>query len=258
MTTTEILQQATVEGNIARITSVQLDRKQYLDVAKAMKGIGGKWKGGKIAGFVFATDPSSLLGLVAKEKPINLIKEYQFFETPAKIVDKMLRRADLKQTDAILEPSAGQGAIIKRIHKTLPKHNVYYYEILDMNRAVLNNMPNTHDLGLDFLKGNSEETFDKIIANPPFSKNRDIEHIYKMYASLKSGGRIVTLASKHWEISSNKKETEFREWLSDVDAKITPIAAGEFKASGTNIATNMIVINKLAAPRKNTQLFFSF
>lgn len=257
MTTVQILKEATVEGNIARITSIQLDRKQYLDVAKAMKGIGGKWKGGKIAGFVFNTDPSELLGLVATKKPRNLIKEYQFYETPAKIVDKMLRRADLKQTDIICEPSAGQGAIIKRIRKIIPTVKVFYFEIMDMNRTILKGMDNVTDLGTDFLKGNCKEKFTKIIANPPFSKNRDIEHIYKMYDSLKQGGRIVTLASKHWEFSTNKKETEFREWLSDLDAEITPLKAGEFKTSGTMIATNMLVINKLAAPRKKTQLLLA-
>lgn len=256
MTTTEILKNATVEGNVARITKVQLDRKQYLEVKKAMSGIGGKWKGGKTAGFVFTVDPRKVLGIIQEDKNRNLIKEYQFFETPAKIADKMVLKADLKQTDTVLEPSAGQGAIIKRIHKVIDNLNVSYFEILDMNRSVLEKMPFTKDLGEDFLKGKCNGKFNKIIANPPFSKNRDIEHIYKMYNCLKKGGRLVTLASTHWEHVDNKKEREFREFLSDVDAEIIRIKEGEFKQSGTNIATNMIIINKYVTPIYKQLSFF--
>lgn len=85
---------------------------------------------------------------------------------------------------------------------------------------------------------------DRKIANPPFSKNQDIDHIRKMYECLKVGGRIVTIASKHWQISTNKKEAAFSEWLDKLDAEIIDVEAGEFKESGTSIATCIIVIDK--------------
>lgn len=44
----DILQQCTVDGNIVRLPDVKLERKDYLEVAKALQLIGGKWKGGKI------------------------------------------------------------------------------------------------------------------------------------------------------------------------------------------------------------------
>jgi hypothetical protein len=39
------------------------------------------------------------------------------------------------------------------------------------------------------------ETFDKIIANPPFSKSQDVKHILHMYELLKNWWRIVSVAS---------------------------------------------------------------
>ena len=68
MTTKEqVLQNCTVEGTVIKLPNVQLDRKLYQEVAKALELIGGKWKGGKVFGFVFATDPTDLLFQIANE-----------------------------------------------------------------------------------------------------------------------------------------------------------------------------------------------
>lgn len=86
--------------------------------------------------------------------------------------------------------------------------------------------------------------YNKIIANPPFNKNQDIDHIKEMYSILVDGGRLVSVSSKHWLTSNNKKETEFRCWLDDVNAEIYEIESGTFKESGTMIETCVIIINK--------------
>ena len=45
MTTKEqVLQNCTVEGTVVKLPNVQLDRKLYQEVAKALELIGGKWK----------------------------------------------------------------------------------------------------------------------------------------------------------------------------------------------------------------------
>lgn len=96
----------------------------------------------------------------------------------------------------------------------------------------------------DFLTLDRPQNFDKIIANPPFAKNKDIDHIRKMFECLKPKGRIVSMASNHWRNSGNKKEKDFRLWVAGLDADIKDIKAGSFKESGTNVATCIIIINK--------------
>jgi hypothetical protein len=39
----QILQQCTVQGKIVKLPGIQLERKTYLDVAKEINQIGGKW-----------------------------------------------------------------------------------------------------------------------------------------------------------------------------------------------------------------------
>jgi type I restriction-modification system DNA methylase subunit len=240
----EVLQACTIHGTIIKLPETQLDRKLYLEVAKALELIGGKWKGGKTAGFVFNEDPTELLEQIANGGKRNLKKEFQFFATPDHLADRLVELADIKPTDSILEPSAGQGAIIKAIHRKHPAMSVHYYEIMDINRTFLKKISMAVDAGMDFLNDEDQHEFDKIIANPPFSKNQDIDHIYQMYAHLANDGRMVTIAGKHWQISSNKVEKKFREWLDAVNAEIIDIEGGEFKESGTTIATVIIVIDK--------------
>lgn len=97
----------------------------------------------------------------------------------------------------------------------------------------------------DFLKYNPGQIYDRIIANPPFTKNQDIAHIRHMYNCLKPGGLMVTLCSPHYQFCNNKQEIYFRDWLKDVKAHVTDIEPGRFKESGTMIRTVKIAIVKV-------------
>lgn len=246
MTKTEVLQQCTIAGNIVKLPAYQLDRATYLEVAKALNLIGGKWKGGKISGFVFDGSPGELLAQITGGKRVDLKKDFQYFPTPAEIADYLVELAGIEEYDMILEPSAGQGAIIKAIQR---KHSVkvHYCELMDINRSFLERIPQTIALTPNFLTFAKSKTFHgtfhKIIANPPFSKNQDIDHIVAMHKLLHEAGRLVSVASKHWQYSSNKKEVNFRNWLNTLDHEVIELEAGAFKESGTNIATCIIVIN---------------
>lgn len=243
MKTEDVLQQCRVEENVVKLPDIQLDRKVYLQVKKALELIGGKWKGGKVAGFVFANNPSDLLSQVAGGEKRNLKKEFQFFATPENLANKLVAMAQINANDSILEPSAGQGAIVKAIN------NVCHispdcYELMDVNTAILNKSGlNFNLLGSDFFKHGSK-TYSKIIANPPFTKNQDIDHLKEMFEVLKPGGRLVCITSESWTYGSQKKQVAFRNWLDELDAYIIDIEKGAFKESGTMVGGKIVIVNK--------------
>jgi len=243
MTKEEVLQQCTVEGNVVKLPKTQLDRNEYLEVKKALELIGGKWKGGKVFGFVFATDPTELLAEIANGEKRNLKKEFQFFATPEKLADKLVFLADLKQHDTILEPSAGQGAIVKAINKVcdvVPD----CFELMDVNTIILNKSGLRFNLiGDDFFNHNGK-TYTKILANPPFTKNQDIDHLKEMYKCLSRGGRLVCITSESWVNGSQKKQVEFKNWLDEIEAEVIDIEKGAFKESGTMVGGKIVVVNK--------------
>ena len=240
----EILKNCTIKDNVIYLPAVDLDRKTYTEVAKQLNLIGGKWKGGKVSGFVFNSNPTELLEQISGGVKKNIKKEFQFFPTPKNLAEKLVKIADPKPNSKILEPSAGQGAIINAINDYCNPSKIYCYELMHINQSFLTKIKNVDLVGEDFLIASLATKYDVIIANPPFNKNQDILHIYKMYDLLEKNGTLVTLCSKHYVHSSAKKEKAFEKWLLSVNAVIEEIPAGTFKESGTNIETLLIVISK--------------
>lgn len=241
MTAEAIINECQVEGNHIKLPAIQLDRTTYMEVAKKLQKIGGKWTGGKVQAFVFPYNPSELLADLQEGKDRNIKKEFQFFETPQALAKQLVELAEIPMYAVVLEPSGGRGAIIRRIH---PSCSIYTYETNELFYDDLLAIHNCDLLGKDFLEADESGSFPRIVANPPFSKNQDIDHIRKMYAVLMDGGVMVSVASKHWQTSLNTKEREFRNWLVTVGAEIIDVPAETFKESGTNIATVIIKIRK--------------
>lgn len=234
-----------VKGNIAYLPQARLDRKTYLEIAKKLELIGGKWRGGKIGGFVFQEDPTDLIIQIQNGEKRNLKKEFQFFATPPSLARQLVELAEIKPGHRILEPSAGQGAIVKAIHEAHGANTtVHCFELMELNRSILRNLSGVNLIGEDFLSANSEK-YDRIVANPPFTKNQDIDHIGKMYDCLVDGGRIVTIASTSWRNGRQKKQTAFREWVEgNSDIQIIDVGSGAFKESGTTVPSVILLIEK--------------
>jgi phospholipid N-methyltransferase len=244
MTKEDVLKQCRVEGLVVKLPEGQLERKLYQDVAKALQLIGGKWVGGKTFGFVFQTDPTELLAEIAGGEKRNLKKEFQFFATPSNLADELCVLANLQESDSILEPSAGQGAIIKSINK-LVKSTPDCFELMEVNKIILKKSGlNFNLVGDNFLLYDGNKKYDKIIANPPFSNNQDIEHLQKMYKLLKAGGKVVCITSESWVSGNQKKQVEFKSWLDKQDVVVVNIPRKTFSESGTMVGGVIVIINK--------------
>lgn len=172
----EVLKECKVEGLVVKLPPTQLDRDLYIEVKKSLELIGGKWKGGKVAGFVFNEDPTELLEQVSGGEKRNLKKEFQFYATPDALADYLVELAEIKLDDGILEPSAGQGAIVNAIQRDCAGITVWGYELMPINQTFLNKIAGFKLLGNDFLT-ECDTLFDKIIANPPLRKeSRHLAH----------------------------------------------------------------------------------
>lgn len=217
--------------------------KNYNEVRTALLKAGAKYKRNT---FVFPNDAQPYIDRLISGESVNIKKEFQFFETPDDLAERLVELSGVKEGHMILEPSAGQGSIVKAINRATGGEDVYCYELMPINQNILKNISTVKLLGQDFLSNNEDEKYDRIIANPPFAKNQDIDHIKKMFEVLRPGGRIVTIASPSWTFGSHKKHIEFREWLDEVGATIEELPQGTFKESGTNIKAMLLVIDKAA------------
>lgn len=235
----EILDQCEVNENTLYLPNIQLDRKTYLDVNKVLEAIGGKWNR-KAKGHVFDKDVSGLLeDIILTGEYVDAKKEFNFFPTPKEIAERLIALAEIKPNDLLLEPSAGQGAIAD----LFPKENKSILIELNNDNCEVLKSKGYEVLNKDFLETDYIGA-NKIIMNPPFTRQQDIEHIFHAYDILIEPGTLVSVCSTSPFFRDNKKAEKFRWFISTVNAEIFDLEPGAFKESGTMVATKIIKIIK--------------
>lgn len=243
-TAEEILKHCTLQDNVLKLPAVQFNKKPYAEAKKWIEEAGGSWTGGKVQGFTFPFNADRVFAILREGKRCNLQQDYQFFETPPEVADWLVMLSGgVHETDTVLEPSAGRGALVKAIHRACPSVTVDCFELMPENIEILKKIPGVNIKGDDFTSADQGK-YTKIIANPPFSKNQDIDHVKRMYDLLQEGGTLAAITSNHWTISEEKKCAAFRQWLLDVGGEKYEIEEGAFKKSGTSVKTQAIVITK--------------
>lgn len=131
-------------------------------------------------------------------------READFYATPKESIDVFLDAFDgIRATDRILEPSAGNGAILSALRSRGFKNHITAVEI----REEISLYFWTHDvIFTDFLKWTPVEKYDVIIGNPPYSLAQEfIDHSLKL---LNPGGRLIFLLRTNFLES----ERRFRWW----------------------------------------------
>lgn len=117
----DVLKGVEIQNNLVRITQ-SLDHPLYVKTNEVLTRLGGEWKSGRVKAHVFPEDkdPKLLLEQVIETGEMPAKNPLAFFPTPVAIVQKMLDKAatlsDVFPFCRILEPSAGDGAIVRVVH----------------------------------------------------------------------------------------------------------------------------------------------
>lgn len=238
----EALRNADVDGAQLQLTA-QLDRKLYLEVAKAIEALGGKWNR-KAKAHVFEYDASNMIeDAIATGAVTNLRDLYQFFPTPAPVAKQLVELADVRRGQRVLEPSAGTGAIVEHIIAAGVSPDCC--ELWDRNRETLLERFEIECVSGDFLQHTGE--YDRIVANPPFSQLQDVVHVEHMIKLLAPGGKLASVMSPRWEFAATGKAAAFKQWLKSSPHLWTwdELPEGAFKPSGTNVRAGILRLSKV-------------
>ncbi len=228
-----------VEGNLFKITGGQLDRKLYVAVNEVLANIGGKWNK-KFKGHLFDEDPSDKIDQVLLTgESVNEKKLYQFYETPKELVQRMIEVANIEPHMAVLEPSAGHGVIADAIKET--GASVRCCELDPKKVEVLLSKGHIVLAG-DFLEQDLQP-FDRVVMNPPFTKQQDIDHVMKAFELLKPQGILVAIMSPGFTFRQNNKSIEFKK-LVEYCGYWEELPENTFKDSGTGVNTVLVLLNK--------------
>ena len=234
-----ILSKTTVDGNTVYLNCGQLERKMYMDVNKVLESMGGKWNR-KAKGHVFDDDPNEKLEAILLSGEYDKPADFGFFPTPDELVMKMIDYADLKYGMTVLEPSAGTGAIAYKVKEITG--SVDCFELQEKNCQILQKMGIMAEC-CDFLTVEAKPLYDRVVMNPPFAKQQDIDHVTHALKAVKPGGKLVSIMSSGITFRQNRKTIDFLS-LIEGHSKIINNPPNSFKLSGTAVNTIMLIVDK--------------
>jgi predicted RNA methylase len=180
-------------------------------------------------------------------------KTFQFFPTPREVGQFLCELAELDENSFVLEPSIGRGDLADVAWESGIRR-LYGVDLNHEMRKYLVGKPYPYITGVDFhtfaqqvFDGKINRVFNRVVMNPPFCRQQDIDHIQKAYDVLNPGGILVSVMSVSPFFRTNQKSVDFRNWLGNLNSQVMDIGEGQFKASGTDIRTKVIKIVKEAA-----------
>jgi type I restriction-modification system DNA methylase subunit len=243
----EILKQWTIKDNMYFLPKIQLDRKDYIECNAILEVLWlkwNRWKKAHIIEWFMQEELENAINDVIETWEVETLKEtikkFQFYPTPKEVAEYLVELAEIQADNSILEPSAWQWNIVDNLPYFL---NLTLIELNKDNFEILHNKYNLcYNIDLynwDFLNFNWK-TFDRIIANPPFSKSQDVKHILHMYELLNEWWRIVSVASSSIQTREGKLYDELRA----LKPEFIELPEWSFKESWTMVNSVIVVINK--------------
>lgn len=243
---------STVEcsGNRAVIVD-QLDRKLYAKVNEVLVALGGKWNRSAKA-HVFASDAMERIDEAILMGEVTTHADIGFFPTPPALAAELVRMAKVGPGMFCLEPSAGTGNIAKAMRAVGGSVRVFERDpkmCVALEEAGFGGFPCDDFMGvykLTFDVGN----FDRIVMNPPFCKvglGDHLDHAQLAYRLLVDGGILVCVLPNGVQFRGDRRHTKFREWVQEIGGQITDLPALSFRASGTDVNTCVLFVQKRAS-----------
>jgi predicted RNA methylase len=231
--------------------TAKLDPKTYKKVDAALQHLGGKWSRKDKCHLFTEYSPHGVRerieGLVDAGAFVSF-RDMEFFPTPEPLVKLMIAEAGIKSGMSVLEPSAGDGRLAWLAGEIVGADYVTVIEKDGRHIAGLVRQfgPN-NVINQDFLTipcpSNNFATFDRIVMNPPFSGQADIDHVRHALNFLSPGGRLVSVMSPGWTFRANKKSVEFKDLVQRYGHyELNP--PGTFVVSGTAVNTVLVTIDK--------------
>jgi predicted RNA methylase len=163
------------------------------------------------------------------------------FPTPPDLAARVAEEAGIEPGMTVLEPSAGTGALVVAASVrggavTAVEVNHALAEALarrfaDVRRA-------------DFLQCNGDlGTFDRVLMNPPFAGQADIEHVTHAMRFLKPGGRLAAIMSAGVTFRQDRKAQAFRALVERCGGRIEAMPDGTFRDAGTDVRTVLVTMD---------------
>lgn len=240
-----VLTRATIEPMWVFLPTGRLDPPVYKAVDKFLIALGGRWNKSK-QGHHFPAGTEKVREAIDAGQAVDQKKTLEQFFTPPDIARQAVEAAQIGAGHRVLEPSAGDGALIEAIAKAQPEAII---AALEIDPVMIERLGEKWGLRAtigegDFLAIEWPSDFDRVVMNPPFGRGADMAHVTKALGLLKPDGILVAIMSPHWTFAESSAATAFRDLVHGHSYDWTLLPEGSFRASGTNVSTGILIIRK--------------
>lgn len=214
----------------------ELDRVSYIEVNKFLENSGGQWNK-QFKKHLFRETTKELYQSIDSGVAQDQKQIWQAYFTPKELAVRLVEIAEVSG-QSCLEPSCGEGALLDEIYA----QGAFKIQGIELNPEFANQAASKgYDVVVsDFLTTplNIIEQVDRVVMNPPFTKNQDCKHVEHAYKFLKPGGRLVAI------MGNNQTRKPFIKLIEDKTYKIKELEKGAFKSSGTMVNTLILTLDK--------------
>lgn len=180
-----------------------------------------------------------------KAKSTAICKDLSFYPTPPAVVERILNDVYFGPESRVLEPSAGDGAIVRECLNRRAG-TVHAVEVDPGRVAQLRCICRTISQRLivdhsNFLSMPPVPMYTHVVMNPPFYGIHYMQHVMHAFDFLKPGGTLVAVLPITAELGETKQHKAFQEWVvkhsSEKRRSFYDLPLESFAASGTRIST---------------------
>lgn len=183
------------------------------------------------------------------EPKTTLAKNYGFFPTPDAAADALIEAAALARYRGddgppltVLEPSAGTGNLALRCANLGAA-----VDCVEVHPERAGELAGAKRYGgvimADFLALKpGAKSYDRVVMNPPFDRERDIDHVIHALKFLKPDGLLVAIMSAGTEFRETRKSVAFREHIAKLKGVYRDLPPGSFASAGTYCNTLILKV----------------
>ncbi len=215
------LDKAETTDTQVRITE-QLPADVWKSVAKVLNMLGGTFQPGRSA-FTFTEDPRPALRKVIQTGVCRTRAVAEgYVPTPADLAEELTTYpysdlARMPKGSRVLEPSAGDGAIVRAI---LDANDEIEVVAIEPNEQRFPHLPDGGRVTAvcstfeGYAAGHAGELFDAVVMNPPFAvpgrPSLWIDHVLTAWGMLEPGGRLVSVVPDGFRSRSDQQHKDMR------------------------------------------------
>lgn len=177
-------------------------------------------------------------------------KRYGFFPTPDDAVCRALENVPFYREEGappvtVLEPSAGTGNFARACVKAGA-----LVDCVEIQPGLASGLSKAgiyrKVYAADFLalKPSTTGLYDRVVMNPPFDRDRDIDHVIHALDFLKPEGFLVAIMSAGSEFRETRKAIAFRSLMEKMGATSRDLPAGSFASVGTYVNARVVRVWK--------------